>query len=165
MSSYTYSSIANYGGRLSDNNTYVKQFVESISNIVAWVYKRLPSGEILITTADKNKNVLIPKDLIVEGSIITPSDANLKKNIDNFSVEDSKHLFNLEPKKYNYKKDVSNQPHFGFIAQDVEKIYPELVSEKAGYKTINYIELIPILVSKMKTMQDEINELKEKIII
>ena len=85
--------------------------------------------------------------------------------IDNFSVEDSKHLFNLEPKKYNYKKDVSNQPHFGFIAQDVEKIYPELVSEKAGYKTINYIELIPILVSKMKTMQDEINELKEKIII
>jgi hypothetical protein len=165
MSSYTYSNIANYGGRLSDNNTFVKQFVESISNIVVWIYKRLPSGEILITTADKNKNVLIPKDLIVEGSIITPSDANLKKNIDNFSVEDSNHLFNLEPKKYNYKKDVSNQSHFGFIAQDVEKIYPELVSEKAGYKTINYIELIPILVSKMKTMQEEINELKEKIII
>ena len=31
-----------------------------------------------------------------------------------------------------------------------------------GYKTINYVELIPLLVSKIQSMQKEIDDLKEK---
>ena len=54
--------------------------------------------------------------------------------------------------------------HYGFIAQDVEKVYPELVKNSdLGYKTVNYIEIIPLLLSKMKDMQGEIDDLREQI--
>jgi hypothetical protein len=43
-------------------------------------------------------------------------------------------------------------------------LYPTLVKDNVlGYKTVNYIELIPLLVSKMQDMQKEIDELKETI--
>ena len=56
----------------------------------------------------------------------------------------------------------------GLIAQEVEKVFPELVFEDAeGYKAVNYIGLIPVLVealksqdTKMLTMQEEIISLK-----
>jgi len=163
MSSYLFSTVPNYSGRQPDNQQYIKQFVASLSNQVIWIYKRLSTGELLITPADQKRNVLIPKDLIVEGSIISPSDEKLKKNINEISLEERKNILNLEPKIFIYKNDLKNKKHFGFIPQDVEKIYPELISENAGYKTINYIELIPLLLSNMKLMQDEIRELKKKL--
>jgi hypothetical protein len=43
-------------------------------------------------------------------------------------------------------------------------LYPELVSNnELGFKTVNYIEIIPILLSQMKNMQHEIDKLKEEI--
>jgi hypothetical protein len=66
----------------------------------------------------------------------------------------------LQKKRFEFKKD--NKKHYGFIAQDIEKIYPELVNNnEVGYKTVNYIELIPLLLSKIKDMQKEIDNLKE----
>ena len=51
--------------------------------------------------------------------------------------------------------------HFGLSAQDLQKIYPELVSEgQDGYLTINYIELIPLLIRCVQEMQDEIEHLQ-----
>ena len=51
--------------------------------------------------------------------------------------------------------------HYGFIDQDVEKIYPEIIgSSNIGYKTINYQAIIPLMLAKIKLMQEEINELK-----
>ena len=163
MSSYLFSTVPNYSGRQPDNQQYIKQFVATLSNQIIWIYKRLSTGELLITPSDQNRDVLIPKDLIVQGSIISPSDEKLKKNINGMSIEVRQNILNLEPKIFTYKNDLKNKKHFGFIAQDVEKIYPELITENAGYKTINYIEIIPLLLSNMKLMQDEIRELKEKL--
>ncbi len=54
--------------------------------------------------------------------------------------------------------------NFGFIAQELQKIFPELVSEDDnGYLSIDYISLIPVLVEAMKELESEINMLKEKI--
>jgi hypothetical protein len=163
MSSYLFSTVPNYSGRQPDNQQYIKQFVASLSNQIIWIYKRLSTGELLITPSDQTRDVLIPKDLIVQGSIISPSDEKLKKNINEISIEERQNILNLDPKIFTYKNDLKNKKHFGFLAQDVEKIYPELITENAGYKTINYIELIPLLLSNMKLMQDEIRELKEKL--
>jgi hypothetical protein len=66
--------------------------------------------------------------------------------------------------EYTFKADTNKNLHYGFIAQDVEQLYPTLVKDNVlGYKTVNYIELIPLLVSKMQDMQKEIDELKETI--
>lgn len=161
-----FSTVANYSGRQPDNVQNIKQFVTNISKQVTWVYKRLTNGMTVITLGDQTKNVLIPLDLYVNGSLFNPSDENLKTNTSNLSFEKNNALLNLNPVEFEYKCDCRKKKHFGFIAQDVEKIFPELVSSDVmGYKTVNYIELIPIILSKMRTMQEEINELKKIYII
>jgi hypothetical protein len=164
MSSNLFSTVANYSGRQPDNSQGVKQFVTSITNQVVWVYNRLILNNITyITTADQTKNIYIPKDLIVAGSIFNPSDEKLKTNIRELLDIDSEDLTDLKPVQFSYNNDTNNHKHYGFIAQDVEKLYPALVTDNTGYKSINYIELIPIMLHKMKKMQDELDELKEKL--
>lgn len=54
---------------------------------------------------------------------------------------------------------------YGFIAQEVEKVFPEIVSydEDAELKTISYISFIPIMVEAIKEQQQEIENLKNDI--
>ena len=50
---------------------------------------------------------------------------------------------------------------FGLIAQELQKVYPELVhTNQEGYLSVNYIDLIPILIDAVKTLNEEIIELK-----
>ena len=49
----------------------------------------------------------------------------------------------------------------GVIAQEIEKIYPELVStDKDGYKAVNYAQLTPVLIEALKEQQAQIEVLK-----
>ena len=51
--------------------------------------------------------------------------------------------------------------HYGMIAQEVKEVLPELVSEDAaGYLSVNYIELIPLLIQAVKEQQSQIQELQ-----
>lgn len=53
--------------------------------------------------------------------------------------------------------------NFGFIAQELKEVFPELVTEdETGYFSIDYISLIPVLVEAMKELQSEMNALKDK---
>lgn len=52
----------------------------------------------------------------------------------------------------------------GFIAQDMQKIFPELVDEdKEGYLSIDYIGLIPVIVEALKEQQNVIDAQSMKI--
>ena len=156
-----YSTTPNYSGRQGDNVQNIKQFVTSSVGVVDWIYKTL-SGSIVkvITPYDQTKTVMIPKDLLVLGSINNPSDINLKNNIEQIK-SDTNILKDLNPVSFTFKDDDQNKKHFGFIAQELENLYPELVSNnELGFKTVNYIELIPIMLCKMQKMQKEIDMLK-----
>lgn len=156
--------VANYGGRQPNNTTNIKQFVVSGGGDAIWIYKKLSNGLKVQTPANKNSPIYIDNDLFVNGSIFNTSDLILKENIISLSDVKLDDLFNLNPVQYSFKSDISKKTHYGFVAQEVEKIFPELVKDSIlGYKTVNYIELIPMIVFKMKTMQNEIIELKEKI--
>jgi hypothetical protein len=171
MSSSSSSAVpaSNYG-RQQDNQQNIKQFVAPASGQVTWVYRRELDGSKVITTTGSIKNVLIQGDLQVLGSIYNPSDKNLKKNIQELNEGLKDKLFDLNPVEFIYNDDPNNKKHYGLIAQDVENIYPELVMTNGdNYKSINYVELVPILLSKMKdmdntikNMQNQINELKNK---
>lgn len=51
----------------------------------------------------------------------------------------------------------------GMLAQEVEKIYPELVSTDAeGYKAVNYAQLTPVLLEAIKEQQQQIEALKAR---
>ena len=157
-----YSSTPNYSGRQGDNTQNIKQFVESPGyGTATWVYKRVSNyTSSVITPSDQNKTILIPKDLLVLGSINNPSDINLKNNIEKL---DDNNFEKLNPVTFQYKNDIQQKKHFGLIAQELETIYPELVSNINGHKSVNYIELIPIILSQMKRMQQEIDKLKEEL--
>jgi hypothetical protein len=51
-------------------------------------------------------------------------------------------------------KEVVNKTHLGFLAQDLEKVFPELVqTNEAGSKFVNYEGMIPVLVESIKELQ------------
>ncbi|MCF7803627.1 MAG: tail fiber domain-containing protein [Candidatus Marinimicrobia bacterium] len=128
-------------------------------------------------------------DVHVTGEFTNPSDIKLKENIQPVGSVLGK-LKQLQAKSFNYKRNdprykpmnLASGKRVGFIAQNMEKLFPELVSEdafidpeapgaeKAGeepepikYKSINYIELIPVLVQAIQEQQQEIEALKQEI--
>lgn len=157
------STAANYGGRVDTQQGNIKQFIYSAS-LASWIYKKLPNGLVVQTPEAKKYPVLINNDLIVTGSLYNTSDERLKENILDINKE-SDDLFTINPILFNYKGESSNNKHFGVLAQEVEKVFPELVKNNniSGYKTVNYQEFIPIMLAKMKKMQYEIDEIKQNI--
>lgn len=154
-------SSSNNPGKIADMNTNIKQFYTS-SAASPWVYKKSNTSieKAVITTATIN-DVLIPSDLYVSGSIYTPSDARLKNILKPIDLEQND-LDVLNPILFTYKSDSMQTPHFGFSAQEVEQVYPFLVENARYSKHVNYQELIPLMVAKMKCMQRDLNELKNQ---
>lgn len=53
---------------------------------------------------------------------------------------------------------------YGLLAQEVEKVFPNLVvTDNEGKKLINYTELIPVLINAVQQLSSEVEELKGKI--
>jgi hypothetical protein len=160
------STVANYGGKQPTNTQDIKQFVVSPTVSQAeWVFSKITTnGDIYITPSNRKKSVYIHTDLYVNGAIFNTSDKNHKEEIERISESKIEKLLDLEPVEYKLKTDTKKKKHFGLIAQDVEEIYPELISDSnLGFKTVNYMELIPLLLLKMKNMQKEIDDLREQI--
>lgn len=64
---------------------------------------------------------------------------------------------------YYYYKDTARwgtKRQIGFIAQDMEKVIPEVVSDGSEYKSLNYQYLTALLAEAMKDQQKQIEELK-----
>lgn len=157
------STTANYGGRVNTVEGNVKQFISSPDSI-SWVFKKLLSNLTVITPTVPKVPVLIDADLIVTGSIFNVSDQRLKENIIDINKESIDDVMSLKPSIFTFKNDNKKKKHYGFLAQDVEKIFPELVeNNNSGYKTINYQEFIPLILAKIKMMDDEIHSLKEEL--
>ncbi|MDG1762591.1 MAG: tail fiber domain-containing protein [Flavobacteriaceae bacterium] len=77
----------------------------------------------------------------------------------------AKKLFMLQSKQFNYI-DSPKDTQFGFLAQELEKVYPELVygvSENDTIGSINYLGLIPLLLEVVQKQQKKIDQLKKEI--
>jgi hypothetical protein len=163
---------ANYNGKQPDNTAYIKNFVYGtpavLWKVMTYQQSNGTKDSVIAPSSTKFESLYIPGDLFVDGSIINPSDVNLKKNIELLDIEISDKLMKLKPSSFEFKDDPSNHIHYGFIANEFENEYPELVQTKpdqkySKIKSINYLEIIPLLVHKIQQMQQEINELKSKI--
>jgi hypothetical protein len=163
---------ANYDGKQPNNTAYIKRFTSgTLSNLwkVVSYTKSDNTIESAITTANQKYKILFIKgDLFVEGNIVNPSDINLKNNIEAIKIDATNKIMDLKPSQFTFKNDSSNNIHYGFIAQEFENEYPELVYSKpdvnySNMKGINYLEIIPLLVHKIQLMQEEIDMLKTKI--
>lgn len=91
------------------------------------------------------------------------SDERLKKNIVDLKNV-SGDLEKLRTVGFDWKS--SNEADIGFIAQDVEKIFPSLVKTgKDGFKSVKYVNFVPILVQGYREQADELRKLKKILII
>ena len=56
------------------------------------------------------------------------------------------------------KEQFDRENQLGFIAQDIEKVLPQLVREEetTGLKTVGYMGVIPVLVEAIKAQQSQI---------
>jgi trimeric autotransporter adhesin len=125
-------------------------------------------------------------DVNISGTLYGGSDVKLKKNVNkiNNSLEKLKHI---QAYSYDYRTDeyaymnLSKGLQFGFIAHELEQVFPELVKdihnpgsskieeqkgvhyEAVDYKGINYIGMIPVLTEAIKEQQQIINAQQELI--
>ena len=89
----------------------------------------------------------------------TSSDIRLKEDIVKIDTDIAKHLL---PVKFRFKGD--DKLHYGFIAQDVQKVIPDVVDESTdGYLTLTYHELIAPLYALVQEQEDRINQLETRL--
>lgn len=107
-----------------------------------------------------NSSPVLPgTDLLPSGAVW--SDIRLKtevKPLYKYSLSD---LMKLEAVSFRYKN--SKRTTLGFIAQDVEKIFPEVVHEQGGYKYIFMDQILAVAVKTTQQQQLLINSQREKI--
>jgi hypothetical protein len=120
---------------------------------------------------------------VQDGGFITLSDSRLKTNVAPLTNALDR-ILSLKTYTYNYKDDQNQKSHMGFMAQELQEIFPDLVSEKsiperstsaAGvngtapkmkddlYSVVDYMSLIPALVEAIKEQDTRIKALEAQI--
>jgi hypothetical protein len=95
------------------------------------------------------------------------SDERFKQNITPIESPLQK-LLQLNGVEYEMKTGAFAKNNFqpgrqiGLLAQNVEKVIPEAVNEKDGYKGVDYARLVPLLIESIKELKKEIDALKLK---
>ena len=118
-----------------------------------------------VGTSDTFSNafeVLFDGTTTIAGDLNINSDARLKANIISLGATLSK-LLQIDGKTYTMKKDANHKKKIGLLAQDIEKVFPELVTETNDIKSVNYQGLVPVLINAMKEQQDEIDSYKTEL--
>jgi hypothetical protein len=101
------------------------------------------------------------KSIYTGGTLVEASDARLKENIKPITDALSK-VTSLQGVHYN-KIETPELEEIGFIAQEVEKVVPEIVTTddtEEGMKAVSYARTVALLVEAMKEQQAQIEELK-----
>ena len=61
------------------------------------------------------------------------------------------------------KQNIYNGKDYGVIAQEIQKVMPELVDTRdSGYLAVKYDKIVPLLIESIKELKREIEELKSK---
>ena len=109
-------------------------------------------------------------DIVADGDIIAynASDKNLKDNIQVIKgslnkIGDIRGVeFDWNDKSPGWAQERGHD--VGVIAQEVQKVVPEIVVErKNGYLGVDYKRLVPLLIESIKELKEEVEELKKKV--
>ncbi|MES2679236.1 MAG: tail fiber domain-containing protein [Bacteroidota bacterium] len=129
-------------------------------------------------------NAKVTGFLLVNTTTYT-SDKKLKRDIKPM-VNGLEKIKLLKPSTYNFKTDeefknmnLPKEKQLGLIAQELEEIFPELVTTNAAfthkdmdgktttsipeYKSVNYVGLIPVLISGIQEQQKQIENLEARL--
>ena len=120
---------------------------------------------IAVNIGHSTSMVTIGEDLTVTDTLTELSMREMKTNISNMENM-LPSVLQMQGVKFDWKKDEDKGlNHYGFIAEDVDKILPNLVSHNSEGKAqgIQYTKMTAVLLEAIKEQQVQIEELKSKI--
>lgn len=130
----------------------------------------LENGNVGIGTNNPTTRLFVNGD-ITANSISGTSDIRYKTNIRTLenALDKVKALrgvyFNWDQKSFP-DKNFSDNTELGFIAQEVEKVLPEVVSKDKtteGYRSVKYDKVVALLVEAIKEQQKQIDSLRSEV--
>lgn len=125
------------------------------------------NGNVGIGTTAPTQKLHVIGNICATGTIGSCSDVRYKTNLLPLTNALAT-VTQLTPVYYYWKKEFKNkgftgERQIGFSAQEVEKLYPEMVQTDAGgYKAVDYSRMSAVLVQAMKEQQQQIEELKRQ---
>jgi trimeric autotransporter adhesin len=95
---------------------------------------------------------------------IVVSSARYKRDIHDMDAASS-NLMKLRPVTFRYKEDPKGERQYGLIAEEVGRLYPELVSYDADGKVVSvrHHELVPMLLNETQKQARQIERLNAKV--
>ena len=117
------------------------------------------------------KDAHIGEDVLADGDVVAynSSDIRLKDNIQVIQGSLDKidgingYEFDWNEKSPGWAKERGHD--VGVIAQEVQKVLPEVVVErKSGYLGVDYKRIVPLLIESVKELKQEVEDLKKKVI-
>ncbi len=126
------------------------------------------NGNITRMTLSNTGNLTVTGSVTASCGLLICSDARYKKNITGLD-NSLDNILKINGVRYNLRqsdfpeKNFSDKNQIGFIAQDLEKIFPEMVfTDEKGYKSVDYGRLTPVLVEAVKELSAKNEALKNK---
>ena len=119
------------------------------------------TGKVGIGMSQPSEALQVIGNITISGDFISTSDVSIKENVKPIlnPIEKVKELSG-----YTFNRIGHNKRSVGLMAQDVEKVLPEAVSENGdGVKSLAYGNLVALLVETVKEQQKQIDELREKL--
>jgi len=108
---------------------------------------------------DISGNCAVKQNIYLSGNVISQSDRNIKTNI--IPIDDClEKINNMCGYRYNRIDLNDDKTHIGLIAQEIEEIFPELVTESNNIKGINYQGFIAVLLNCIKELNKKIESKK-----
>jgi len=144
----------------NDTSSTSTHYVTFVSNVSGNRPQKVSSTG--LTFKPSTSDLVIGGNLGVSGIVTSAnynsiSDINLKENIKPLENCLEK-VSQLRGVSFDWKKDKVST--IGLIAQEVEQVYPELVTDINGIKSLSYSNLVAVLIESIKELKNEIEELK-----
>lgn len=131
---------------------------DNSSNTVITIHSNENVG---IGTTSPGEKLQVTGNITASGDVTSTSDVRVKTDIK--PITGALDIVNkLEGKRFNK----FNKPGIGFIAQELEQYMPELVhtaNDEVGTKSVNYANMVALLVEAIKEQQITINKLESKL--
>ena len=146
---------------LQNSNIQINENTVKINNLLNSLSYTSNNLSLIYNPVNKeNTNKAYFNEIEINNAVIKEitmlSDKNLKKNIKN--INNPEKILKLNAKTYQWKSN--NSSDIGFIAQDVEKIFPEMVITNNGIKSVKYVKFIPLIIEQLKYQNKQIFILK-----
>ena len=101
-------------------------------------------------------------NITASGNVTAYSDVRLKTNIETLTNALEK-VLSLRGVSYNRTDIDTERTHIGVIAQEIEQILPEVISENEnGIKSVSYGNIVGILIEAIKELKKQLDDVKSQ---